>query len=337
MRITHQQLSRNYLKRMNNNLTNLTKSNERMTSERAYNKGYENVTDAGKALRVRKLLANSERYLTNIRDASGRATAAEDCIRSVNSILNKATDLVTEGLNGTFNQDDRDKIATEIKALQDEVFKTMNSSFGDKYLFTASGNKDGSAPFSVVSGELMYNGTAVDSMTRGTSGQILDATSAPIQYNEPNYVDIGFGYKVTGNKVDPNTAFRDTFSGVESFGFGLNSDGMPVNAYSLLGDMVTNLNNGNRDALAKDLDGIKVSMNALLTSVTEIGARVTTLENTASRLEDEYINLAETQKKLEGLDLSEEIIYNKDFETSWLVTLQLGSKILPQTIFDFIR
>lgn len=350
MRITHQMLSRNYLKRMNTNLRSLTNSNEKLSSQRAFNKGYENVSDAGKALKMRKMLADNERYQTAVRDAEGRASAAEDSLMTVSGLLNKIQDRVTEGLNGTVNAGDRQKIAIEIEKLQDEVFQMMNMTFAGKHVFAAAGNADGSAPFTKdTNGDLIFNGTKVDDMVASAATgrpQVWDAASSSyvdIPYNETNYIDIGFGYKIIpdgepgAGRVNPNTAFKDTYSGAESFGFGVNADGVPLNAYSLLGDIAKNLRANDEDALRKNLGAIGGTMDAMLTSITEIGARATTLEDTMANLENEYINLAEAQNELEGIDLSKEIIFNKDYEMSWLVTLQLGSRILPQTIFDFLR
>ncbi|MGD9560456.1 MAG: hypothetical protein AB7V55_07615, partial [Oscillospiraceae bacterium] len=343
MRITHQMLSRNYLKRMNTNLSNLTKSNDKMSSQRAFNKAYENLADAGKALKIRKLIADDERQLTAVRDAQGRAKAAEDGIRNVNSLMIGAKDRLVEGLNGTMSPEDRQKIASELGKLQEEIFQIMNGQFSDKYLYNSAGNEDGSAPFTIGgAGELLYNGSPVDGLVKdpatGKPATVENGVYTPIPWNADNYVDIGAGFMLTGDKrVDANTAFRDTFSGVESFGYGTNADGVPLNAYSLFGNMVKHLQADNIEALEKDLNAIPDSMEFLLTSITEVGARYTVLEDTADRLESEYINLVDTQNRLEGIDLSREIIYNKDFEMSWLVTLQLGSKILPQTIFDFLK
>lgn len=219
MRITHQMLSRNYLDRMNTNLKTLTSSNEKMSSQRAFNKGYENVTDAGKALRLRKLVAENERYQVAVRDAQGRAAAAEESLRNVNSILTIAKDRTVYGLNGTMSDLDRNTLATELEKYQDEVFQVMNSSFNEKFVFAASGNRDGSAPFTKgADGELYFNGTNVDHMRTGFYGQPT-IYNEDIPYNTANYVDIGFGYTLMSNgKVDPNTAFKDTYSGVESFG-----------------------------------------------------------------------------------------------------------------------
>ncbi len=343
MRITHQMLSRNYLKRMNTNLSSLTRSNEKMASGRAYDKSWEDVNSAGKALRVRRLIADNERYQSAIQDIEGRVEAAEEGLRAVNSLLIQAEDRVVAGLNDTMAPEDREKLATELGQLQGEILQVMNSQFSNSYLYNAAGNADGSPPFSTSSGgDLLYNGYRVDDLQTSSSGEIMFFDTAtntyePILWNEENFVNIGYGYQIDANgEVDPNTAFQSTVSGVEAFGFGRSADGTPVNVYSLFGSMVDNLNTNNMDGLNQDLAGIPVAMEALLTSITEIGARGATLDDTMSRLESEYINLVETQGELESIDLSEEIIHNKSYEMSWMVTLQLGSKILPQTIFDFI-
>lgn len=347
MRITQQMMNRNYLKRMNTNLASLTGSNEKLSGQRKFNKAYENVTDAGKALKVRKLVVDNERYLTTIRDAEGRAAAAEDALRNVNSLLIRAQDRVVEGLNGTMSPDDREKIATEIEKMQDEVFQIMNAKYSDKFLFSSAGAGTVKAPFSKdAAGNLLYNDTYVDATYKdGATGKPYYDTvdehgtpvSAPIPYNKDNYVDIGAGYQIVNDKVDPNTAFKDTYSGVESFGYGKSDDGVPRNPYSLLGRMAANLRANDTEALGDALNAIGDTMNMVLTAVTDIGARATTLTDAAGRIEGELVGLMETQNRLEGIDLSEEIMHNKQFEMSWMVTLQLGSKVLPSTIFDFLR
>lgn len=338
MRITQQMMTRNYLNRMNTNLGRLTKSNEKLSDQRKFSKAHENVSDAGKALTVRKLVVDNERYLTTIRDAEGRSAAAEDALRTANSLLIGIEDRVVEGMNGTMSPDDRKKIATEIEKVQDEVFQIMNTKFSDRFVFSAAGAKTAQAPFSKdAGGRLMYQGVYVDEMYKDAATGKPHHNGENIPYNTENYVDIGAGYNIVNGKVDPNTAFKDTYSGVESFGYGVSADGVPQNIYSLLGDMANSLNNNDMDRLGMGLNAIGDTMNSLLTSITDIGARSSTLENTANRLEGELINLYETQNELEGIDLSEEIMHNKQFEMSWMVTLQLGSKVLPSSIFDFLR
>ncbi len=347
MRITNQMLSRNYLKRMNNNLGNLTNSNEKMASGRAFTKGNENVSDAGKALKVRQMLENNQRFSNTIRDVQGRVSAAEDGIRTVNSLAIIAKDRMVQGLNGTMAQEDRDKIALELERAQEEIMQIMNTKYSEKYLFSASGNADGSAPFTKDgAGQLLYNGSPVDSLVKdpatGKPSTVQDVGGTlvytEIPYNTPNFVDIGLNFEMRPDgTVDPNTGFKETFSGIECFGYGTNANGIPTNAYSLFGKMAESLRAGNTADMDNCLNALPESMNVMLAAVTEIGARGVTLENTSARLDNEFVNLAETQNLLEGVDLAKESMLNKNFERSWLVTLQLGSKVLPQSIFDFLR
>lgn len=347
MRITHQMLTRNHINRMNTTLGLLTRSNSRMASGRAYERGNENVGDAGKALKNREMISHNQRFQNTIRDVEGRVGAAEDSIRTVNELLIAAKGRMVQGMNGVMGQEDRDKIAIELERAQEEVMQLMNIQFADKNLFAASGNADGSPPFATnAAGNLVYNGSVVDDLVKNpTTGRPATkemVAGSPvytdIPFNEPNFIDIGLNFRLDANgNVDPNTGFRDTFSGVESFGFGRNADGMPLNAHSLLGQMAKDLRSGDVESMGKGLNAIGDSMNFLLTTITEIGARSTTLTNTANRLEQEFITLADTQNKLEGVDIAQEAINNKNYERSWLVTLQLGSKVLPQSIFDFIR
>ncbi len=347
MRISQQMLTRNYLSRMSGNLSRLTGSNEKLSSQRSINKAYENVHDAGKALKIRKLVVDNERYLTTIRDAKGRAAAAEDALRNVNALMVQAEDRLVEGLNGTMSADDRAKIATEIEKVQGEVFQIMNMRFSDRYVFSSAGGPADEPPFSKnEDGALLYHGTPVDTMFANPANgkpyhNVTDETGTlvaePIPFNAENYVDIGAGFRLEGGQVDPNSAFKNSYSGVESFGYGTNEEGIPQNPYSLLGSMVSSLRNNNVETLGNALDAIGGTMNSILTAVTEIGARTTTLDDAGTRLESELGNLYKIQNDLEGVDLAEEIMYNKQFEMSWMVTLQLGSKILPSSIWDFLR
>ena len=174
------------------------------------------------------------------------------------------------------------------------------------------------------------------------SGKPLVAPGgAPIAFNKPNYVDIGLGFELTGTgmdaSADPRTAVVNNFSGVEAFGFGVDADGNPKNVYSLLGKVAADLRVGNSSTLSTDLDAVKAMHSALLTQVTDMGNRSDFIEQTSARLENDILNLQEVQNRVEAVPLEQEMMYNKDFEMSWMVTLQLGSKILPPSIFNFLQ
>lgn len=345
MRITHNMLTRNYLSSVNNNLKNLSGSNDRLTTQRSFNKASENVAGADKALRVRRLLIDNETAVSTMKDLDATYEAAEDSMRAINDIVGNVTDDLMRGLNGTMDPGDREKLAVEIESLQEHVLLTMNAKFSDKYVFAASGNANGAPPFSVGANGLEYNGTVVDTMLEDADGNPTlpppAVAGTPIPYNKRNYVDIGLGITMVGTgqdaEVDPRTAVPGSFSGVETFGFGLDANGAPRNAYSLLGKIAGDLRGGNTDTLSQDLTAVKAMQSALLVQVTDAGNMVKFNEKTSARFENEILNLQKLQNDVEAVPLEKEMMNNKDFEMSWMITLQLGSKILPQSIFNFLN
>lgn len=341
MRITHNMMTRNYLNSMNKNLKNLTSSNEKLSSQRSFNRSYENIADANRVLRTRALLEDNERSLGTIDTIAGTYTAAENGMTAANTIINKTTDLVMKALNGTFSEADRKIVSSEIDNLQEQLMQIMNNKFGGKPVYGASGNKTGSTPFTTdINGLLQYQGTPVNSMQKGTDGKILDAFGKEIPFNSPNYIDIGLGFSVNGTtgEVDPRTAVKSTFSGVEMFGYGADAaTGLPNNLYSLLGQMSKDIMGGDVDVMNKSFTHLQKVQENLLINIADVGSMTNYMDQTKDRLEADKLTLQTVQQGLEAVDLSEEIMYNKDFEMSWMVTLQLGGKVLPPSIFDFIR
>lgn len=567
MRISHRNQMMSQLRNMNTTLSNLTNSNNRMSSQRKFDNAYEDVAAATKAMRVRKNIRDKDFYMENIRDARGSINSAEDALQTSVNILRTVTDRVEQGLNGTYTLEDREKIATEISNLQEEVLALMNSSYTDHFVFDAAGgavkgeqpfketlvdvpvfedvtvpvtkevvepetiqvhkpnvtlydkhgnmitegkegetyylhsygeqtaelcqqkatvsgtdsvDEDGNAYFNTENkvidtvrreqayeipdnvtifrqdGTLVPAGTLVSKSEaplydidintlnqadpdyadqlaahkinfdhdlkaltetkrvqktedlvdeNGQKVQLTDKDGRPvynedgspayvqkgitekrktlsyhgmpvdelqynketgkvewykfdengvvqfdpdtgkplyeeIPYNEQNYIDIGLGHKFMptkdGQKINPETVFQFTLSGAQVFGLG-KTDGMSNNMYSLLGEIVTSLKNDDMDTLGKQFDHLHVVRSTLLTSLTEIGVRTNFLDDMESIHKNDKLNYQTRQRDLEAIDLAEESMYNKNHEMAWMVTLQLGSKVLPSSLFDFVK
>ncbi|MEG1388798.1 MAG: FgL, flagellar protein [Angelakisella sp.] len=353
MRITQSMMSRGYINRMNKNLQNLSKSNNRMASQMKYTRISDNTAEVSRAFVVREQLERNEQYTTNIKNAEGILASTESNLQMLNSSLNNVTDRLLQANTGTMPDNERKLIAREIKGLQEQALQISNAKYGEQYLFSGSG-KGKEAPFSVdAGGELQYNGYPVDSLfPHPTTGKpsvktVVDPADptkdvyTEINYNKDIYIDIGLGLNVSGSgvdaKLDPKSAMKISTSGVEALGFGMGTDGLPNNLYSLLGKIVNDMESGNVTEMGKDIDHIKHTSDTLLLSITDVGTRAAFLEDTWNRMDSDSIILKTAQQKLESAPLEEEAIYNKSFETSWMITLQLGSKLIPPSIFDFIR
>lgn len=352
MRITQSMMTRNYLKSMNKSLEGLTKAQQRISSNRKFTRGSENVSDAARALKVREQLGESQQYLVNIRDVENEMSSAESNLMSIEDILQTAQEKVLKGMDGT-HQKERQIIAEELDSLKEQVLQFTNAKFADRYLF--GGTKNDTAPYSLdSSGNVLYNGVKVEDIKQEADGSLYyldqNGDKQEIPQNEDAYLDIGLGMRMYGSQVDPKTGFKISYSGIDILGYGMREEKnedtgksmmLPDNLYSIL------------DGLAKEFkkpddeyDGDKVGLmlnrlqertDTFMLNVTELGARSKFLEKTTERVENDIFNLQKAQQGLEVTDDPAETINWKMYQYSWLATLQMGSKIIPQSLMDFLR
>ena len=117
--------------------------------------------DPGKANLISGLVSAKERqevYSKNVDAGETRLTAESAVLESMTSIMQRVTQLAVQSSNDTLGASDRDVIATEIKALRDELLNLSNTQdLGGSYIF--SGNKTGSPAFvEDANGVVSYNG-----------------------------------------------------------------------------------------------------------------------------------------------------------------------------------
>lgn len=146
---------------------------------------------------------------------------------------------------------------------------------------------------------------------------------------------MGFGAYGSG-AVNAKTGVKISTSGVDVLGYGT-KDGQPNNIYSLISQIEGQLRSGNTKDAMDTLEHLKDKQNNISIATAEIGTRETLLDRAQDRLEGGLVNLKERQKDLEAVDLAGESINNKAYEAAWMVTLQLGSSLIPPSIFDFMK
>ena len=117
--------------------------------------------DPGKANLISGLVSAKERqevYSKNVDAGETRLTAESAVLESMTSIMQRVNQLAVQSSNDTLGASDRDVIATEIKALRDELLNLSNTQdLGGSYIF--SGNKTGSPAFvEDANGVVNYNG-----------------------------------------------------------------------------------------------------------------------------------------------------------------------------------
>ena len=219
----------------------------------------------------------------------------------------------------------------------------------DGVLFTKDADGDfvdptGTVKYTTTDG-LTFDDGAGGTFTLPAAKAVTKATVVP--NSGDTYADIGLGLKISNDQdADPRTAFQISFSGLSCMGyagkdkvetvFGDKGTEVSGNIY----DLLTQIENA-LDPLDKNtLDDCFTQLVTLTDQVgmvrTDLGNRMQYLELTETRLTDDITNMTALETDLISSDPAEEAIKLKECEYVWLAVMQLGSKILPASLLDFM-
>lgn len=342
MRITNKMITTKYMRSINTLSSDLDKLNTKVASGRAFSRTSENVSAAVRAYQIRRDLSKTEGYQANIDHAQSSLTNTESALNHIQELVQTAKDKILQANTGTASADERKVVATELRSIQDSLLQALNSNASGVYYF--GGTNTDTAPFTLDSGgQLVYNGVTLNSIVPADQKRLS---------NDSMYVDIGLGVNLipdpldptnpTKTTIDPSSVFQYSIPGINIVGSGMTttSTGMTVsnNLYDLIGAISDQLENPLYSY--ENIDGLYGTLNTasmeVIYNLTEVGAKTSYLDFMTDRYETQTLDLDERQVKVEGADPTETIIKFKSQEVAYSAALQMGTKIIQPSIFDFM-
>jgi flagellin-like hook-associated protein FlgL len=184
------------------------------------------------------------------------------------------------------------------------------------------------------------------------TARIKNDNSLLFPASDPIFVDIGMGIKyytdpVTGvYTVDPQTAMDISLNGAKMLGSGLGKAGtyegeltgfvFSNNLAQAIFDASWALEYSHDGIIVGSIDALDNASTNLLSSITKMGANQISIEFFQKKNDDYEFSLKERQNEVEGVDIYNEITYYNALEAAFQAALQLSSKVLPRSVFDFI-
>lgn len=215
MRIATQTVTRNYLKRLENNFSNKYNSEKKVSSYRQFDEASEMPAQAATAMRVRKAIANLNTYQENLKTADTIYSSAESSVIEISEIIQITYEKCIEAANGTsldvhtHAPDQMEMIAQNIDAYADEIHRLMNLTVADRRIFGGVNNDE--KAFAIKDGRVYYNGVDVDTFN----------VANLFPNSQVSYCDIGLGMTLDKNgRVDEQSALPVTFNGCDVIGCG---------------------------------------------------------------------------------------------------------------------
>ena len=97
------------------------------------------------------------------------------------------------------------------------------------------------------------------------------------------------------------------------------------------------LRKGEHQMVARYADLIYAAQSNLSIAIADLGTNSKFIEFNQDRLDDVLINLKDKQNDIESTDLPSEITRWKVLESVYNASLQMGSSVLSQSIFNYIN
>jgi flagellar hook-associated protein 3 FlgL len=311
MRVTTSMMSGGYLRNINNNLAELQKYQNQISSQRRLTKLSDDPIGIIRSMQARVRLANIAWYQDDVESAQKWLTQTETSLNEINSVIQKVYETSVEASTDTLSNDDRQGIAELVGQMRDHLITIGNNKFGDKYIF--AGYNTGAAPFTLdAGGNILYNGVDMNDPA------------------DPNL--IAEGQQVIQYSVGLNLRTDVSLTGVQVFGTG------DDNIYKIMDNFYNDLQSGAPSSvLSTYLDKFQTAQSRVLSNLADIGGRTNRLKLLENRYSVDEVNFTEIKSKVEDIDVAEVTVQWKTAMSVYEYALKIGSSILQNSLVDYIN
>jgi len=301
-RITSLMTQQSVLANINNVQDQLATTEQELSTGRSINQPSDNPYGASLAISLNQDLSSLTNYSGAVTDGTAWTSAASTSLTNIQSMLQRAQELVVESANGTMSPSDLSASAAEINQLIDSIKQEANTQYNGQYIF--SGTATGTAPYSSATGDVYQgNGGAI---TR----QI--GPNAPLQVNVDISQLLGSGQGSADGKL-LNT-LRTIASDMTS--------GSSAGIADLSNNQLTNLSNS-----LNTLEQMQANVGAAQNRLTLASTRISDLQqsDTAALSNDEDANMAATMTT-----------YSNE-QAAFTAALRAGANIVQSSLMDFLN
>ncbi|MCY6959546.1 flagellar hook-associated protein FlgL [Clostridium brassicae] len=150
MRITNKMLSNTFLSDMRNNLENIKKLQEQMTSGKEIRRPSDDPLRVARAMNLHTDIAENKQYNQNISDTINWLDTTDTALGQVGDVLHRVRELLISAGNAGYSSSERRAIKDEINEKVGEISQILNTNFDGKYVF--GGTRGTTKPVDVVGG-----------------------------------------------------------------------------------------------------------------------------------------------------------------------------------------
>ena len=207
MRIQHNIAALSAYRNLTNNNSIVSKNLEKLSSGYRINRAGDDAAGLAISEKMRAQITGLETAQKNANDGISLIQTAEGALTEVHSMLNRMVELANQSANGTYQDDDRQSLQSEVDALKDEIDRISKST-----------NFNGRT---LLNGDLAIKaGTAASSNTKVTGAEKFGTQDANMTVTAVKDGEIGkdkqklkFSLDLSNVKIENNSTGNSVISG----------------------------------------------------------------------------------------------------------------------------
>lgn len=298
MRVTNQMMASKMLTGINNLRSYTASLTNQITTGERFSKVSEDPVAGGEVMRIQSRGLMVKQWETSLANTKSWVRATEAKLGDITDLLNQAKELALTGANGSASDETRKALAPAGEQLLQNLLAALNEREPEGALF--GGFVTDSDPFAInlATGTVTY---------AGDSGLMQR--------------DVGPGVTMTANL--PGDRIVNAAS--------------PDNMLTVVWDLAEGLKAGDIARVGGTLDRLDSVRESAVALRSEMGARDKRIEHLESRMKDAHVTLEEALQQAQGVDVAKALMDLNLADTTYRAALQVGARVLPPTLADFLR
>ena len=301
MRITNANMANSYMKNLQSTTQRMDRVTKQLTSNNLINKVSDDPFKAIKVMDLKNEINSVENLNSNADELLGWAEQTDSALDSIGSLTSEIKNLVTS-VSGLHTESEISSIKKEVQEKVKQIAELFNTSYAGQNIFSGTAT-DEKAVNIVTNPDGSFTISKSNTVNNGT----LKGEVSP---------GITMGYNATVDEVSNNGALFDTLNDVMAT---LNT--MPID-FDKVNELKGKLDSG---------------LNSILDSRSALGAKINSIENMKANNTSNIEKMTETLSMLNDVDIAQKAVELKSAELAYTASLQVGAKLMQNTILDYIR
>jgi flagellar hook-associated protein 3 FlgL len=301
-RITPSMLTSSTLNDINSSLSQLERSSNELSSGKTILEPSDNPYGASQVVNLQSQLDGLSSYASNAQDGISWESTASGAMANMNSVVERVRELLVQASNGTYNQGNRNSIATEVTQLTETIKQDANTQYGGQYVF--SGTATSTPP---------YQQGANDEYA-GNSEKIARA--------------VGPGASVTISSDISSLLGNGQASG----------DGKLLDTLRTISEHLSGGSAEDISALGStDLKNLEANMETLSQLQASSGSATDQLQMATSRIEGLEASISKTLSNTDAAEIAKTSIDYSNEQAAYNAALHAGATIIQESLLNFLN